>query len=84
MKKKAIIKTKYGPFDCIFEPERDMGGYTAEAPALNGAVSWGKNLMEAKRMIAEAIEGVIEARIIAKATSKGIVRMNTKYPLSVV
>ena len=83
MKKKATIKTKYGSFECIFEPEKDMGGYTAEARAINGAVSWGKNLAEAKRMIIEAIEGAIEAQVIAKATRKGIVQVNTNYPISV-
>ena len=61
LKKTAIVKTKYGSFPCVFEPEKDMGGYTAEARTVQGAVSWGKNLAEAKRMIAEAIEGAIEA-----------------------
>ena len=49
VKKTANIKTRYGTFRCVFESERDMGGYTAEAPAVQGAVSWGKNLTEAKK-----------------------------------
>ncbi|MBI4132401.1 MAG: type II toxin-antitoxin system HicB family antitoxin [Candidatus Sungbacteria bacterium] len=74
-KKTYIVKTQYGSFPCIFEPEKDMGGYTAEAPAVQGAVSWGKTLAEAKRMIAEAIEGSIEARAVSKAVKKGTVRV---------
>lgn len=74
-KKTLVIKTKYGPFRCIFEPEKDMGGYTIEARDVSGAVSWGKNLAEAKKMIAEAIEGAIEAKIITKAEKEGIVQI---------
>lgn len=79
MKKKiANIKTKYGVFPCVFETERDMGGYSAEARGVQGAVSWGKNLAEAKRMIAEAVEGVFEAHIIARAEQSGVVQINQR------
>ncbi len=61
------IKTNYGTFLCLFEPEKDMRGFAAEALEVQGAVSWGKNLTEAKRMIAEAIEGVIETRVLVRA-----------------
>lgn len=74
-KKVLTIKTKYGFFECVFEPEKDMGGYSAEARGVSGAVSWGKNLTEAKKMIAEAIEGVIEAKAIINAEKKGIIRI---------
>lgn len=74
-KTRYSIKTKYGSFYCIFEAEKDMGGYVAEAPEVQGAVSWGKTLAEAKRMIAEAIEGAIESKIIAKAERTGVVRV---------
>ena len=77
VKKTANIKTRYGTFRCVFESERDMGGYTAEAPAVQGAVSWGKNLTEAKKMIAECIEGAIETRIIGEAVKEGNVRFTT-------
>lgn len=83
VKKTAIIKTKYGSFVCVFEPEKDMGGYTAEAHTVNGAVSWGKNLAEAKHMIVEAIEGAIEAKVIAKAERKGIVQVNSRRCISI-
>ena len=31
-KKMAAVKTKYGSFKAVFEPEPDMGGYVATAP----------------------------------------------------
>lgn len=79
-KKVATVKTRYGSFSCIFEPERDMGGYAVTAPAVQGAVSWGKTLAEAKRMIVDAIEGVHEARIIAEAERVGTVRLTRARP----
>jgi predicted RNase H-like HicB family nuclease len=69
------IKTNYGTFLCVFEPEKDMGGYTAEALEVQGAVTWGKNIIHAKKMIAEAIEGVIETRVLARAETEGTVRI---------
>lgn len=74
-KKKADVRTDYGVFSVVFEKEPDMGGYTAEALSVQGAISWGKTLAEAKRMIVDAIEGVIEARIIANAVKTGHVRL---------
>lgn len=80
VKKVLIIKTDYGSFKCVFEPEKDMGGYMVEAYNVPGAISWGKNLSEAKHMIKEAIEGAIEARVIAQAEKRGIVQIkNGKY-----
>jgi len=74
-KRTYLIKTKYGSFSCVFELEKDMGGYVAEARDVQGAVSWGKTLTEAKRMIAEAIEGTIETRAISKAEQQGTIRI---------
>ena len=75
-RKKIIypIKTNYGTFVCLFELEKDMGGYTVEALEVQGGVSWGENLAHAKRMIVEAIEGVIETRVLARAKEEGTVR----------
>ena len=73
-KKTADIKTKYGTFHCVFEPEPDMGGYVATAPTVQGVVTWGKNLAHAKKMVAECIEGMIETRIIVEAVKEGNVR----------
>lgn len=82
MTKKILpIKTKYGSFQCVFEPEKDMGGYAVEARGVAGAISWGKTLVEAKRMIAEAIEGAIEALAVANAEKRGIVKIaNFRMP----
>lgn len=85
MIKNLVVKTKYGSFKCVFELEKDMSGYAVEVRNLSGAVSWGKNLSEAKRMIIEAIEGAIEAKAIAHAEKKGIIQIkNSRHfaPLS--
>jgi len=74
-KKEALVHTKYGSFPCVFEPELDMSGYVVTSTAVQGAVSWGKNLAEAKKMVAEAIEGIIEVRVITKAAEEGEVRI---------
>ncbi len=74
----ATVKTLYGSFRCVFEPESDMGGFVVESPKVQGAVSWGKNFAEAKRMITEAIEGVVEARAIAEAERQGVVRLTNR------
>lgn len=76
-KKTVLVKTKYGSFTAVFEPEADMGGYAVTAPKVVGAVSWGKNLSEAKKMIVECIEGAIETQIISTAVQEGSVRFTT-------
>lgn len=75
IKKILTMETKYGSFQCVFEPEKDMGGYVVEARGVPGAISWGKTHAEAKRMIVEAIEGAVEAGVVAKAEKKGIVQI---------
>jgi predicted RNase H-like HicB family nuclease len=74
----AVIKTKYGSFKAVFEPEADMGGYVVTVPKVQGAVSWGKNLAHAKKMIVECIEGMVEARVIADAVQEGSVRFTAR------
>ncbi len=78
MKKKYLIKTQYGSFEAVFEPETDMGGYVVTASKVQGAVSWGKNLAHAKKMIAECIEGAIEARVIMDAVTEGSIRFTSR------
>lgn len=79
--KTAIVKTKYGSFKAVFEPEIDMGGYVATAPKVQGAVSWGKNLAHAKKMIMESIECAIEGEIIIVAEQAGqIIIRKQKIP----
>ncbi len=77
-KKTAVVKTKYGSFKAVFEPENEMGGYVVTASQVQGAVSWGKNLSQAKKMIAECIEGAIEVRIISEAVKEGDVRFTAR------
>jgi antitoxin HicB len=45
-------------FNVIFRPEKE-GGFTAVVPLLPGCVSYGKTLSEAKKMIADAVDGYI-------------------------
>lgn len=62
-----------------------MGGYMVEAKGVQGAISWGKNMTEAKRMIAESIEGAIETKAIIEAEKQGAVQLkNQKYPIEVL
>ena len=68
-KKRFTIKTQYGSFLSIFETEKTWG-YMAEAIGVPGAITWGKTLPEAKRMMTEAIEGAIEAKAVAAAENE--------------
>ena len=45
-------------YNVIFRPERE-GGFTVVVPSLPGCVTYGKSLKEAKKMVADAIEGDI-------------------------
>ncbi|MBI5139876.1 MAG: hypothetical protein HZA94_00265 [Candidatus Vogelbacteria bacterium] len=84
IKKILVLDTKYGPYKCIFETEKDMGGFLVEAQGLSGAISWGKTIREARLMIVEAIEGAIEANIVAGAEKSGLVQIkdNRRYVLT--
>jgi predicted RNase H-like HicB family nuclease len=74
----ATVKTRYGSYACVFERDFDTGEYIVEARGVQGALSQGKTLAHAKRMIAESIEGAIEARIILNAQRQGTVRFVRK------
>ncbi len=45
-------------YNLIFRPEPE-GGFTVTVPALQGCVTYGKNLKQAKSMALDAIEGYI-------------------------
>lgn len=47
-------------YQVIFRPEPE-GGYTVLVPALQGCVSYGKTLKEARAMAEDAIAGYIES-----------------------
>ena len=48
------------------------------ARGVRGAFTQGKNLAEAKKMIKEAIEGMIEAQVIIDAEKEGVVQIKHK------
>jgi len=50
------MKTKR--YNIIFRPELE-GGFTVIVPSLPGCVSYGKNLIEAKKMAIDAIRGYL-------------------------
>lgn len=58
---KEKIKTDYGVFECRLTP--DEQGYVITCPSVEGVVSWGKNLTEARKMAKEAVELCIEASV---------------------
>ena len=58
---KEKIKTDYGIFKCRFTS--DERGYVITCPSVEGVVSWGKNLTEARKMAKEAVELCIEVSV---------------------
>ncbi len=53
--KKAMSQLR---FNVVFRPEKE-GGFTAVVPLLPGCISYGKTLAEARKMIADAIDGYL-------------------------
>ena len=51
-------------YTVVFAPEPE-GGYTVTCPALPGLVTYGRDMKEARKMAAEAIQGHLEG--LAKA-----------------
>jgi len=47
-------------FNIIFRPEPE-GGFTALVPALPGCVTYGRTLVEARKMVKDAISGYVES-----------------------
>lgn len=47
-------------FNLIFRPEVE-GGFTVLVPALPGCVTYGRDLEEAKKMVADAIDGYLKS-----------------------
>lgn len=45
-------------YNVVFRPEPE-GGFTVIVPSLPGCVTYGKNLIEAKKMARDAIKGYI-------------------------
>ena len=49
---------KYLQYNLVFRPEPE-GGFTVIVPALPGCVTYGKNLLEAKKYAEDAIRGYV-------------------------
>lgn len=58
--KKKILKDKIYKYIAVFEPDREIGGYTATIPALPGCISEGDTFEEAFANIQEAAELYLE------------------------
>jgi len=58
--KKKILKEKIYKYIAVFEPDREVGGYTATIPALPGCISEGDTFEEAFANIQEAAELYLE------------------------
>ena len=55
-KKFVPVKTTFGEFSCFFEANTPEKGYTVTVPKLKGVVTFGDNIIEARKMAKEAIE----------------------------
>lgn len=54
------MKKAHRRFNIVLRPEPE-GGFTAMVPALPGCVTYGSNLVEAKKMVRDAISGYVES-----------------------
>jgi antitoxin HicB len=54
------MKKVHRRFNMVLRPEPE-GGFTAIVPALPGCVTYGRTLLEAKKMAKDAISGYIES-----------------------
>ena len=73
---KVEVKTLYGVFNVILEPEPDMGGYMITVPKKPDVISWGKTLSHARKMAKEAIECSIEGDILIAAEKEKAITIN--------
>ncbi len=62
LKRKIKIKTDYGSHICVFKPDGE-GGFIVTAPEVQGMITWGKNLKQAKKMSKECLELCIECLV---------------------
>jgi predicted RNase H-like HicB family nuclease len=58
---KVAIQTDYGIHECLFT--KDVKGYIVTCPSVEGVVTWGKSMAEAKAMAKEALELCIEVKM---------------------
>ena len=79
VKKTAVVKTKYGSYTAVFEPGSDKPGYVVTVPKVQGVVSWGDTFAEAKKMVVEAIEGILEVKASMLAESRAKTRITRSH-----
>jgi len=81
MKKKFAIKTKYGIQNIIVE--KDTPGFMVTGVDIPGVVTWGKTLIEAKKMAVEALELGIEAIALEQIQEKALAEFGTRASVRV-
>ncbi|MEK7554355.1 MAG: type II toxin-antitoxin system HicB family antitoxin [Patescibacteria group bacterium] len=82
MKKKIEVKTLYGQYIVVLEPEPDMGGYMITVPNRSDVISWGKNIAHAKKMAKEAIELSVEGQVLVAAEKVGEIVFRKQHVLA--
>ena len=70
--RKLNVQTMCGNYVCRFESNYPEKGYTVTVPNLRGVVTFGSNLVEAKKMVKEAIElpCQVEPQLVTKSSKK--------------
>ncbi len=58
------VKTKFGSFLCLFESNSPEKGVTVTSPAVQGFVTHGPTLSEAKKMAREGLEFHYECTLL--------------------
>lgn len=71
-------------FSVIFRPE-PQGGFTVIVPSLPGCITYGKNLVEAHRMVDKAItlylqDMIAEGEALPQDTSSYLTQLEVKVP----
>jgi len=66
----VTVRVRGKAYRAVFTPDLEVGGYTVEVPELPGCITEGDDLVEAKRMTREAIEGWLSVTEPAKSRSR--------------
>jgi predicted RNase H-like HicB family nuclease len=68
------VQTKYGLFSVSLE--RDGIGYAVSVARIPEIATFGKTLLDAKRMAKEAIEVAIEGEVLSRAEKRGTIKFS--------
>jgi len=69
MKKLFTIKTKYGNQVIVVENDGKKG-FIATGRDIEGVATWGRNLLEVKKMAKEAVELAIESLVLENLSAQ--------------